>query len=563
MKLLFHSIVLTAAAAAGLAVGFAWRTTSERNSLNTDSFSVRSAPEQMKRPAKLRETNDNRAKPFDDSVLATQLERDLSMSEGVTRWLYWLDAIEKAAPPDFPRLAVLAQNDSIALRLLAARWIDVAPRHLFDTIVARSRSGQSLPSEFGNLLMTEWAKRDPQALISALSEENEWGHRPDWRRQVAGNIIEHNAELGLRLFSEWNIDNFGPRMTAIAKWAAANPLHAAEFTLDHPAGYASRLAMETIGEEWAKSDPPSALKFAGSHHGELVSEMEKAVVKTWTEQNTTQVAEWLGGTDASARNRLGPPFVEAWAKKDASAALTWSESNLSGSALAEAARGVLKSAAEKDVAVAARLVSGMTPSTVRAEGALAVAEKWLPNHNAWNEPVPSETIAWLRSLDLDSVKHVLNGVQWQWSSSDPKSFADFLTLLNNDQIPTRIYSSLVRSMARRNPLETIQWAESLPENSRLTVAGQAFSEWRMAQPDSAMQWLGELSPRDPRRRTFFETAIRDLSFDGHDTRAAETLAALSEADRAAAREVIEAASLPADRRELLLKATRSAPSFSR
>src|SRR5256885_8587467 len=44
----------------------------------------------------------------DDSPLATKLERELSMSSGVTRWLYWLDALEKAAPGDFPRLVRLA-----------------------------------------------------------------------------------------------------------------------------------------------------------------------------------------------------------------------------------------------------------------------------------------------------------------------------------------------------------------------------------------------------------------------------------------------------------------------
>src|SRR5690242_13314862 len=73
------------------------------------------------------------AKP-DDSPLSTQLARDLSMSPGVTRWLYWWDAIEKAAPSDFPRLARLAQGNRAATRLVAVRWAELAPKQFFDTL---------------------------------------------------------------------------------------------------------------------------------------------------------------------------------------------------------------------------------------------------------------------------------------------------------------------------------------------------------------------------------------------------------------------------------------------
>lgn len=57
----------------------------------------------------------------DDSPLATQLARDLSMSEGVTRWLYWMQAIERATAGDMPRLARLATGNPIAIQLVAGR----------------------------------------------------------------------------------------------------------------------------------------------------------------------------------------------------------------------------------------------------------------------------------------------------------------------------------------------------------------------------------------------------------------------------------------------------------
>jgi len=145
----------------------------------------------------------------DDSPLATKLERDLSMSSGVTRWLYWLEALEKAAPADFPRLARLAQSNSIAMRFVAARWVEVDPRHMFDTLVAASNSGGGFPSdELATVLFQEWPKRDPEAVIAALNGAGDFGARGRWRRDVALAFVEQEVERGLRLMSEWHIENW-------------------------------------------------------------------------------------------------------------------------------------------------------------------------------------------------------------------------------------------------------------------------------------------------------------------------------------------------------------------
>src|SRR6185503_19830053 len=99
---------------------------------------------------------------------------------------------------------------------------------------------------------------------AALNEPDDFGTRRQWRWNVAEAVIRQDAERGLGLMAEWHIENYGPSMTAVAKWAAANPQHAAEFTMQHPAGYASQMAMETIGKEWSKSDPKGGLSFAAS-----------------------------------------------------------------------------------------------------------------------------------------------------------------------------------------------------------------------------------------------------------------------------------------------------------
>src|SRR5439155_12457857 len=134
----------------------------------------------------------------------TKLERDLTNSSGVTRWLYWLEALEKAAPADFPRLARLAQNNPAALQFVGARWAEIAPRHLFDSLVAAAKNGRGLPlQELARVLFGEWPKSDPEAAIAALNEPGGLGMRRAWQMDVATTVIKNDVERGLRLFMEW------------------------------------------------------------------------------------------------------------------------------------------------------------------------------------------------------------------------------------------------------------------------------------------------------------------------------------------------------------------------
>lgn len=551
MKVFLNSLLIVAGAAIGLAVGFALREKSVSTTAKTPIATTSGPATPAKRIGVLNRHTAVRGN--DDSPLATKLERDLSMSSGVTRWLYWLDALEKAAPADFPRLLRLAQGNPAAIRLVEARWVEVAPRHLFDAIVAASKNGHGLRvNELAQALFDEWPKRDPDAAIAALNEAGIVRTRKNWRFSVAYTLIEKDIERGLRLLSEWHEDNvgFGPRgIAAVAKWTRANPRHAAEFVLMQSESYSFRSVMETVATEWSRTDPAAALAFATSKPGKLGSTLATSVLKEWAERNLSEAGDWLAGADDRSRSHLSPTFVEAWAKQDAASALTWCEANLTGSTLAQSVAGVLRGVAEKDVAAAATLVAGMNPSQARTEAAVAVARKWFPRLSS-DQPSTPGTVAWLASLDSDSVKRVLDQVSWSWATSDPKSMAAFLASSSSQEIPPHAYTVVARELARKNPTEALEWVSHLPEQPAVTAGGEAFAEWRNSQPDAAMKWLNELAPDDARRQPFFQTAIRSLAYH---PQAAEQLAAMNPTERAAARSVIETMSrLPEDRRTRLM-----------
>ena len=546
MKSAFNALILVVAAGLGLAVGFMFR--GKAKTIVISPVVTQSAPASQTN-AKDKSKRQLVSVVNDSSPLVAKLERDLSMSTGVTRWLYWLDALEKATLQDFPRLARLAQGNSTVVRFVAARWAELDPRHMFNAIVAEIGSGSGFPAgELAQVLFDEWPKRDPKAVIDALGSTNSSRLNSNWRMSVAGRIFGDDPELGLRVMSQWNIDHYIPSMKGVAKWAAEDPRHAAEVAYNNPLNSASGEVMKTIGKEWAKTDPAAALEFANSKSGELGSELGKAALNEWAGRDLKGAADWLAAADPRTRSRLGSAFVEAWAKQDAPGALEWCALNLSGSSLAQAVGGVLKGLAQKDLSGAQALVAGMSPSAARGEAAAAVARKSFPDSFS-EKPVPPETVAWLKQLDPDSRKRAIEQVYWNWQTLDAQGFADFVRTSGGSELPSHIYSNLARTLARRNPAEALAWSAQLPTEQALSAGGDAFMEWRRAQPEPAMKWLNDLPANDPRRDPFFENAVRALE---HDPQATEQLAAMTPTQRAAARKVIEGMSLPDDKRTKLL-----------
>jgi hypothetical protein len=404
-----------------------------------------------------------------------------------------------------------------------------------------------------NVLFNEWPKRDLEAAAAALSEPGTIGARMGWRMQVATTVMDNSVERGLQLMFDWHIENYGPRMGALSKWAAANPLHAAQFVIDHPSGYVSRLAMETIGKAWAQTDPVGALRFAETHQGSLGLELANATLKLWVERDLGDARAWLAQADATTRNRLSPSFVESWAKQDPGGALSWCEEMLTGSSMAQGVGSALKGAAAKDVSGAAALVSAMEPSAARMEAAAAVSRKWFPELSSSSpKDLKPEAVSWLSNLDPQSIERVLREVVWGWSSCDARSLAEFLSEAQVKQVPEHAYSVTARQLARTDPLAALDWAHRLPDNQGLEAGGEAFAEWRSSQPEAAMKWYNELASNDPRRQPFFEGAIRNLAFH---PQAVEQLAAMPRADKVQARSVIAGLQyLPEEKRSRLLEA---------
>jgi hypothetical protein len=487
------------------------------------------------------------------SPLTAALEQQLSVSSGVTRWLEWMAALENAKITDFPHMARMARNDSVALRMIAARWIELNPNHLFETLLETANEkddAQGFPRyELSRQLFEDWTARDPAGAVAALSRADFPGNLRDMRYTVLNSIMKKDPEMGIQTMSAWHIENYGADPSGIAKWAAANPRHAAEFALSHPAGYATESAVGEIGKAWAKTNPEEALTFASGMKDKYGVALATGIVKEWAAKDLAKAAAWLAAADPSVRGRLSGPMVELWAKTDTTGAMDWIQQNMSGSSMDEAIGAVLKGAAEKDVASAAALVSGMDANTGRAKAAGSVAKKWFPQFDS-TKPAAPEAIAWLSSLDPASIKHVMEQLQWQWAGSDPKSLCDFLLTPAGQNAPPYAYFGTAREMARKNPLEALEWANKLPEEQRSGAVSNVFSEWQNSQPAAVMEWLRKLPASDPRRESYYLASIRDFFPGGPEADAAAK--ALASGNTAVAREAVQKLTMPDEMKERLM-----------
>jgi hypothetical protein len=547
------SIILLSAAA-GLSAGFAVRWLQHGP---TEVTASAAAPGSMAADAKKAESA-TAAQPGGRTLtpLAAHLEQQLAVSSGVSRWLEWMAALEKAKPGDFPDLARLAKGNSVALRMVAARWIELDRRHLFNTLLAESGNvklaakARGFPlMELGQQLFEGWSKVDPAAAIAALSHPDFPHHMKDLRYTALNAVMTTDPELGLKTMSEWQVTNYGTGTSGIARWAAANPRHAAEFALAHPAGYTTKTAMEVIGKAWATSDPAAAMSFAAGVNGPYGEALAGGIIKAWAASDLNKAATWLAAADAPARNRLSGPMVEIWAKTDTAAAMDWIQQHLTGRGMDEAVGSVLKGAAETSLPAAAALVAGMDSSASRAKAALSVAKQWWPAYQS-GKPAPAEAVTWLSSLDPASIKHVVELMQWQWAGSDAKGLADFLASPAGQHASEHSLHAAARELARSNPQEAMTWAARLPEGQRDGAALTAFNTWRDAQPALAMAWLRQLPVSDPRREAWHLSMVGEIV--QNQEAAAAVAKTLASGNTAAAVRAVQGLTIPDGQKQKLL-----------
>jgi hypothetical protein len=487
-----------------------------------------------------------------------QLAETVRTGTGAQRWLLLSSAAENATAADMPGLIRLVRGDSAAIRMLAARWAEIDPRHMLNVLYADYVQPEDAPGtlpnrwELGSVLFEQWTKSDLAGAISALNDVPNFSGRESLRMTVANNAMKADVEQGLRVMKDWNIRNYIPDMKSVADWAARDPRHATETVLKLGSDYVAQEALKQAGKAWARSDPQGALQFAATLDPSARANFSTEVIRSWAERDLAAAAAFAAEQpDVSFRSALAQGLVGTWAKSDPAAALAWSEQNLHGAARADAIAGLIKVTAEKSLTTASELVADMEPGAAQNRACASIFETWFNKGKGEREAA----FDWLASLpDAEARRSALERVQWNWMWNDPTAVRDFITGPHGDLASESLVQQVARNQTAKNPEAAMNWANTLPAERAAAARAAVFQNWLMIRPEGAADFARKM-PAGPERVQAIRTVSQTLGYQAP-AQAAEWYRSLSGDEQKTAREAFGQIGLDGDKRQQLEQALK-------
>lgn len=419
----------------------------------------------------------------------TALARVVRTETGSKRWLVLLAQAEKADATKMPSLIRSAGNDTAMIRMLAARWAELDPSHMFASLYADLLQPDGAPGTLPgrwvltDVLFEEWVKKDMGAVIKALNEVPNFNGRDNLRMTVVSRVMKADAEKGLLAMKEWNIRHYLPDMKGVTEWAARDPRHAAEAVAALGSDFAAREAMKYVGRAWAQSDPESGLRYAVTLSPQSRATLASEIIGTWAQRDLSAAVTFATTQETpDLRAALGQGLVNTWAKSDAAGALAWSHENLRGAARTEAIGGLIKTVAEKDIEAAGELVAGMEPGAAQNRACASIFETWFKK----GKDQRNAALAWLAELpDPQARNAALEKVQWDWMWNDPSSVRDFISGPHGHLASDSMIHQVARNQTSKNPEAAMEWAAGLPAERAEGARRAVFENWLQVRPEGA------------------------------------------------------------------------------
>ena len=490
------------------------------------------------------------------------LAEALATSPRIERWLLLVTAAEKATPDEMPGLLRLCQGDNAALRMVAARWAELNPAHMWQTLQQLSAgtedvagkadaSGLGLStSELAQLLMESWTPRDQPAVFAALSAAKDFPGIENLRMMALEAFVKTDPESALKAMRDWESRRYIPRMESIRAWAEKNPQHAAAMAAQVGTTAGGREALATVGKAWAASDPKTALAYAATLPIAQHRALAAGAMVEWAGRDAQAAAAYLAALpDATLRANLAPFLVESWAKSAPQAALDWAQDSLRGEARATALGSIVGSIAQQDVARAADLVAGLEAGGSKNKAIGALVDQWFQKDGA------ASVTDWLLKLpeaDAREAGFEKLGFQWLWNSG-AEGVAKAAALAvgpQRDLVPVNFLAQIASDQARRDPEAAMKWADQLPADRIPQTRGRILSEWMQARPEAATQWVLD-QPTGEARHALVSTATGQFLWSSTPEAAGKFFSRLAPSELAEAREMMKSMPLPEERRRLL------------
>ena len=460
-----------------------------------------------------------------------ELSRALQFQPGPEPILRWIAKLENTPLKDLPRFAISLSppffitgmhENRIEDELFTKYWVELAPENLFQHSVLLTKEsaenlGYSDATGYSRAAVQELVKRDPEAAVALLEEDNQYPLQNRLREVVINELMKHDPERALEYTIKWKTWYLRPDTgKAFQNWVKKNPTRAATLILSEPALATSADVLTQTAKVWGRKNPEGALQLAINSDSPYASKFRDEAFRTWAKKDLAAAGRWLAEVeDPTVAGDLTLVLVESWGKKSPTEAITWSQANLQGTQLSKVISSFLPAVIMKSPHSIPELLDAFTDPAARSLAELAAAETYFNDFRTQDikrPPFPAGK-DWIEQIeDPDTLGKVLYEATQYWSKEDPESL---LTLLNDrigDSFNTQTYESIASQLVSAAPAETFDWISRIPSQHRPEATSHAFYSWMSQEPQAANEWFSELPSSDPKAKHAFDFVADQITF---------------------------------------------------
>lgn len=357
-------------------------------------------------------------------------------------------------------LAIFANPDPAErLRLLQDYSLDLPTDRIPEALeILRSKTPEwdSESKMLTHLLLTRWAKADPETAFASLDEANfslERGH--------SLSILSALAALDPKRTADW--------LTSPSNTRAYYPL-------------VGHILAGTIAKEWARQDSRAALDWALTLADQQQAGAYSGVLGTIAATDPQEAAALALTLEAGeARDYVLGEIAQSWARHSPDKALAWA-STLSPDERNHTTYVALESWSKTQPEEAARYLDDHpNPAHLKL-----IASQWsLRDPESATNWIASKT----KSPQRDSA---LATTLWNWTTQTPKAATAWIEALPQGPSQDQAIAGLATAAVEFDPRSALEWSLKISAPSfRDELARHTFDIWNRRDPETARQWADE------------------------------------------------------------------------
>lgn len=304
-----------------------------------------------------------------------------------------------------------------------------------------------------------WAHLAPAAAFKAASELKTIEARDtaisatlNGADQSASGLLAHSlVDLPEGVLS--TMSKAGLLGMILGRWSDTDAPAAAKFFDQNPqSGMSFTLASDAIAQNWAATDPASAIAWANEHPGGP-----------------------MGGSALSGA-------ISGWWQKDHAAAEAYALAHANDPNAMHFMAGLINQMARDNPQHAVAWVNQLPDAAVRKQSESMLAM-------TWSTYDPRAASQWAASLPNEQSASALSSSMSFWAQTDPQAASQWLETLNGTTRDNAI-GAFSSGLISKDPAAALKWVESIGDAIiRDRTLKQVVGQWRVLDPIAARTWI--------------------------------------------------------------------------